>query len=127
MAEPEMIQARLGDEILALILVAKEGFEGLQPFHRFTWNIEAALEPGSRLALVHQAALRRAWTRIAASAAGVMPRIRAAAPRLEGRARDSRSTISFERPGTRPKAKSAGICTASSPFSRAISLCCRAT
>ena len=43
---------------------------------------------------------RRVCTRMAAKAAGVIPRIRAASARVAGRARSSRSTISLERPGT---------------------------
>ena len=49
---------------------------------------------------VHQAALRRAWTRIAASAAGVMPRTRRGRAQCGRLRRDSLSTISFDRPGT---------------------------
>jgi cellulose biosynthesis protein BcsQ len=52
--------------------------------------------------LVGNAAAFRAWSRIADNAAGVMPRIRDAAPRVSGRVVLSLSTISLERPGTAP-------------------------
>lgn len=45
------------------------------------------------------ASMRRAWTRTAASAAGVIPRTLPAAEMLAGWAAHSRSIISFESPG----------------------------
>src|SRR5687767_7959690 len=95
MPGPYMLQRGVGDQILALILLAQQSYESLKPLHRSTWNIETGL----RLGFVHQAALRRAWTRIAAKAAGVIPRMRPAAPSVAGRDVESRSTISLERPG----------------------------
>ena len=60
-------------------------------------NVSRGTRPqASRAPLLGHAASRRLWTRIAASAAGVIPRIRAAAPSVVGRAasaaRPSRST-----------------------------------
>src|SRR5438105_13516544 len=100
MPQPELIEAGAGHEILPRTFPAQQRRKGVEPVHCFTWNIEFARHPGAGGRLVHQAALRRAWTRIAAKAAGVTPRIRAAAPSVEGRAALSRSTISFERPGS---------------------------
>src|SRR5687768_16413329 len=94
MPGPYLLQRASGHQILTLILVPEQGHESFQELDRSTWNIQRAL----RLGLVHHAALRRACTRIAARAAGVIPLIRPAAPRVAGRAADSRSTISLERP-----------------------------
>src|SRR5690349_13751150 len=94
MTAPHLLQRGCRNEVLPRILLAEQGNESFKTLHCSTWNIECSL---SRF-LVHQAALRRAWTRIAAKAAGVIPRSRPAAPRVGGRAMDRRSTISFERP-----------------------------
>src|SRR5688500_18652400 len=98
MARPQMVEGGGGDQILSCILHADEIGKLLQRLDCVTWNDDMKTEPLLRLDLRHQAALRRLCTRIAASAAGVMPRMREAAPRVAGRARDNRSTISFERP-----------------------------
>src|SRR6185503_7973553 len=101
-----MIERRSRHEILPRVLKAQQLGEGGQSLQCFTWNITAARQPLPSLGLVHYAARFRLWTRMAARAAGVMPRIREAAPRVEGRALERRSTISVERPAIDRKSRS---------------------
>ncbi len=98
--DPQMFEAPARDEILPVILLPEERCEGVEALDCFTWNTELPFQPFPGFGFAPHAARRlRTWTRIAASAAGVTPRMREAAPSVDGRAAASRSTISLERPG----------------------------
>ena len=97
------------------VLAPQQRREGVQPLHCFTWNLAPA-RPRRARPLVHQAALRARWTRIAASAAGVA-RNTAAAPSVAGRARDTARSLVGE-PRDRAIVQIARGRTASSERSR---------
>lgn len=102
MAPPERVERGCGNQILALRFDAKPRRERFE--RCFTWNAEALDDPFMGFVFGHAA--RRAWRRIADNAAGVIPRMRAAAPSVRGRAALRRSTISLESPRTSAKSRS---------------------
>src|ERR1044072_6518833 len=104
MPDPEMVERGGRDQVLPRRFLAQNIGKARQ--HCFTWNALALTQPAPRFVLGH-AARRRAWRRIADSAAGVRRRMRDAAPSVSGRAAISRSTISFDRPGMAAKSRSA--------------------
>ncbi len=102
--DPDFAKRRGGHEVLALVLFRQQASEPLKPIKRERIAADFIDEPGADLVFVaqdHAAAVcsERALTSNTASAAGVTPRTRAAAPKVPGRAADKRSAISLESPG----------------------------
>src|SRR6478736_9700639 len=105
-AQPNAAFAGLCDQVLPRVLGDDHARLPLKPRH--AGRIGQLGTKGPRLLFVVQdhaaVALLRAWTRIVASAAGVIPRMREASASVAGRAVSSLSTISRERPGIAAKA-----------------------
>src|SRR5690606_14975801 len=102
MAQPQIALARPRDEVLAAVFLEQQAGQPLQPRDARCIAQTRAISTCGFLVFDHAHAARlclRACTRIAVSAAGVIPRIRPASARVSGLAPLKRSTISRERPG----------------------------
>src|SRR3569832_2329521 len=99
--EPNSALAGLRHQILPRILLDDDGREPIEADH--SGRVGQFGAKGARFlfpAQDHAASrLLRAWTRIVASAAGVIPRRRLASASVAGRAASSRSIISRDKPG----------------------------
>jgi hypothetical protein len=107
MPNPEIVQARLADEIEGALPFFEEICVVLQPPQRLvgqageervrgSWKVLFAFGNAQDLAPA-----RRSFAAKRVMAAGVMPSIRPACPMVRGRMRSSRDLISLERPGSR--------------------------